>query len=74
MKALKIITGVMAAAGFCWLAGLIGTDDFYTMELHAQHMISMKDYIIGVALMIPFPIVKTLDDNFIVTIDRKDWM
>lgn len=56
---LRIATLVLMAAGMFTVIGAVGTDDFYTMELH-QVYDTRKTVItglIGILMQLPYPIL-----------------
>ena len=57
MKALKILTMVMFSIGFMLMAGAIGTDDFYVLQLHQPHSFQWLQAVIGMMLCLPVLII-----------------
>lgn len=62
MKALKIIAALSFMIGFMLVAGAIGTDDFYTMELHQQHALQLTHVIIGLLMCLPVVLISKVND------------
>lgn len=44
--------------------GLVGTDDFYTMELHTSHQMDWKGLIISMAILAAGTLLYWIGDNF----------
>ena len=57
MKALKIIAMLAFIIGFIVIAGAIGTDDFYIMELHQPHTLDAVRIAAGMLLCFPILLV-----------------
>lgn len=57
MKALKIIFGIICAAGILLIIGTIGQDDFNTMVLQQPHETNYLQLIIGFLMVLPMPII-----------------
>lgn len=51
--------------------GLVGTDDFYTMELHTSHQMDWKGLIISMAILAAGTLLYWIGDNFNIRITRK---
>lgn len=65
MKTARIITGFIMAFGIVLILGAVGTSDYMT-EIGQYYPLSetLKMVGVGVLLMLPYWIIKVIDDNF----------
>lgn len=57
MKVLKVLSGIIFAVGLFMIIGEVGTDDFYTMELHMEHSINWVRIMLGFMLLLPAAVI-----------------
>ena len=65
MKTARIITGFIMVFGIVLILGAVGTSDYMT-EIGQYYPLSetLKTVGVGVLLMLPYWIIKVIDDNF----------
>lgn len=65
MKTARIITGFLMVFGIVLILGAVGTSDYMT-EIGQYYPLSetLKMVGVGVLLMLPYWIIKVIDDNF----------
>ena len=65
MKTARIITGFIMVFGIVLILGAVGTSDYMT-EIGQYYPLSetLKMVGVGVLLMLPYWIIKVIDDNF----------
>lgn len=65
MKTARIITGFIMVFGIVLILGAVGTSDYMT-EIGQYYPLSetLKMAGVGVLLMLPYWIIKVIDDNF----------
>ncbi len=66
MKIARTIAAGMAAAGAFLVLGTVGADDFATIELHQTVPFSWAQLIKGAVMMVPYPVIRWLDNNFVI--------
>lgn len=65
MKTARIITGFIMVFGIVLILGAVGTSDYMT-EIGQYYPLSetLKMVGVGILLMLPYWIIKAIDDNF----------
>lgn len=65
------ISIVFGSVGFFMIVGTVGTDDFYTMELHTSRPIDWKMMLIGAAVIIASLLIGWLNETYDIQIHER---
>lgn len=57
MKTVKNLACLAFVVGIILIFGAVGTDDFYVLELHQEHVLCWWQILLGGALCLPLPII-----------------
>lgn len=57
MKHIKTLAIIAFLVGIILIFGAVGTDDFYVMELHQDHVLNWWQVVTGALLCVPLPLI-----------------